>query len=235
MRRVAELSEKKAAAMLARRALREKARVFRGWRRLHAKKRENRRTTTGKGTTRERGMGGSEASSDRSSNRSSGRSSERSSSRSSVASRASSGSSRGSSGLPSSSSSSPLSCRQRSGGKTTARYSNEDLMFSASPQRHSFSAPTASEAAKAGRANFSACFRTQTEPNARRVRPEGDGVLGSKPTMAPVDVAAKVVREAIVGGRGIQRFYTPEMRALARFEWQRSTHEANNTRVLYGS
>lgn len=87
---------------------------------------------------------------------------------------------------------------------------------------------------EAGRANYRACLRAQTERVNSGLRPPEEGARGPE-LMAPVDVAAKVARETMVGGGGVQRFYTPELRALARFEWQRRAHEAKNTRVLYGS
>lgn len=63
--------------------------------------------------------------------------------------------------------------------------------------------------------------------------------------MASVEAAADAVHKAMCasgrfGGKGMMSgsrggFVTPEMRALARFEWQRKTHEAKITRVVYGS
>lgn len=227
--------------MVARRARREKARVLRGWRRFHTK-RNNRRAArkgsdsaavaaTGSKTGREIDAGASGPSAGGS------EASDRSSSAATSSGGSSSRSSRGSSGSPSSSSSfrSSLSSEQASADVNIAARRPREEEYSSSPpcRRHSFPVPSASEAAQAGSANFKACLRAQTKRINSGPRPP-EGTFGRK-LMAPVDVANKVVRETMVGGRGIQRFYTAELRMLARFEWQRKTHEAKNTRVLYGS
>lgn len=60
--------------------------------------------------------------------------------------------------------------------------------------------------------------------------------------MAPVELAVEAVHQAIRGGRmhgkgmmGARSLTTHEMRALARFEWHRKTHEEKITRVVYSS
>lgn len=223
--------------MIARRARREKARVLRGWRRFHAK-RKNRRAARKGGASAAAALGSNigrdiDAEASGSSTRGS-EASDRSSSDATTSGASSSRSSRGLSGSPSSSSS---SSQQALVDKTIAarRPSDEGLSYNPSypPRRHSFPVPSASEAAQAGRANFRACLRAHTERVVSAPQPP-EGALGPE-RMAPVNVAAKVVCETMVGGRGVQRFYTPELRALARFEWQRKNHEALNTRLLYGS
>lgn len=76
---------------------------------------------------------------------------------------------------------------------------------------------------------------------------DGQGAAAEVKGLAPVDVANKMVREAMVGSGGRRRarglaagvasarYRTPEMRALARFEFKRRDHEAKNTRAIFGS
>lgn len=122
-----------------------------------------------------------------------------------------------------------------------------------------FPTPSAEEAQRAGRVNFNACFRAQ---KANLLGVEGGGGAGGEhggrigdgksatagaKNLAPVDVATKMVREAMVGSGGRRRarglaavvasarYRTPEMQALARFEFKRRDHEAKNTRAIFGS
>lgn len=220
MRRLAELSEKKASAMIARRARREKARVLRAWRRLQLKQKNRKATKAGTidveaspeaGT---RGTGTNVGSP--------------SGSKVSGGSLSTSGSSASSSSTSSGSFSSSSSSFSLSSQQAPVNNTMRLTEGSSAPPKHLFPVPSAAEAAQAGRANASLCFQAETE-RTNRVQREGAAV------MAPVEVAAKMVCKALHGGRSGQSFYTPEMRALARFEWQRRTHEAKNTRAIYGT
>lgn len=258
MRRLADLSNRKADAMLARRRRREKGRVLRVWRCLHEKRKQRRRAAqkeqeeeqdAGEGRGRE-DITTSLASSGRSSSNESG-SDNTSGSGSAFSSSGPSGSVRSSrsgedgssDGSRWSSFASSLSTKKPSDGSA-----EEASSASSGDPSRSFPVPSAVEAAEAGRANFAACFRAGTE---RMMQPksleDGSGSRGWETpvkSMASAEVAADAVHKAmrasgsfggkgVCGGRG--GFISPEMRALARFEWQRKTHEAKITRVVYGS
>ncbi len=254
MRRLADLSGRKADAMLARRGRREKRRVLRAWRCLHHKRKQRRaRAERGAGeggrtkTSRSRVDGGRSNSSSSGSDEVSGSGSSAGSgsfSSSSGSERSSRSAGGSSDGDRSSSFASSLSTKEHADPDRRADDASS-LSSSAAPPR-SFPVPSAAEAAEAGRANFSACFQAQTEREkmAQRRREKEAVVAGRKvaASMAPVEVAAEAARRAIRcgGGRKGARdtslgFTTPEMRALARFEWHRKTHEAAITRVVYGS
>ncbi|CAM9672628.1 unnamed protein product, partial [Ectocarpus sp. 12 AP-2014] len=242
MRRLAELSNRKADAMLARRRRREKARFLRAWRRLHEKRKHRRSTRTEDeeprgvrrrrdDTTTSRSSGSDEFSRSDSSSSRSGSSSSSGSARSS---RSGGGSSRSD---RSSSFASSLSAKEQ-----LERSVGEKSSASSAPVPEHFPVPSAVEAAEAGRSNFSACFRAETERVVRRKR-EANEHHGEMPMdMASVKVAAEAIHEAMRGGgwktgtNGARSgFATHEMRALARFQWHRKTHEAKITKVVYGS
>lgn len=242
MRRLADLSGRKADAMIARRGRREKARLLSAWRRLHDK-RKNRRKTEGeeeeaRGNRRGGGRRTSSQKYGSGSSSSSGGSDEESRSGSSSdsgtsSSSGSAGSSRSgaggsSDGDRSSSFASSLSTKEQleNSGDEASSLSSSALLPRALP------VPSAADAAEAGRASFAACFRAET----RRA-----GALGGRKVtgnMASVEIAAEAVHMAMSGGRrkggvgGAPGFTTQEMRALARFEWHRKTHEAEITRVV---
>ncbi|CAM9254861.1 unnamed protein product [Ectocarpus fasciculatus] len=242
MRRLADLSDRKADAMLARRRRREKARFLRAWRRLH----EKRKHRTRRSAEDEEARGGSRRGDDTTTSRSSGSdemsrsdsSSSRSGSSSSSGSARSSHSGDGSSRSGRSSSfASSLSAKEQLEPSV-----DEKSLASSAPVPEPFPVPSAAEAAEAGRSNFSACFRAETERAMRRRR-EANGHQRQVPMdMASVKVAAEAVHEAMRGGgrrtgaNGARSgFATHEMRALARFQWHRKTHEAKITKVVYGS
>lgn len=233
--------------MIARRGRREKARLLRAWRRLHEKRKDRRRRTTegeGEETRESRSRGGRRWSSDgdgSSSKSSSGGSDEESRSGSSSDSGTSSssdsaGSSRSgadgsSDGDRSSSFASSLSTKEQLGHSADEGSSSSS---SAVPQR-SFPVPSAPDAAEAGRANFAACFRAESQ------RAGALGGRKERENMASVETAVEAVHKAMSGGRsrkggveGAPGFTTQEMRALARFEGHRKSHEAKITRVVYG-
>ncbi|CAN0391228.1 unnamed protein product, partial [Ectocarpus sp. 13 AM-2016] len=242
MRRLADLSNRKADAMLARRRRREKARFLRAWRRLR-EKRKHRRSTR---TEDEEPRGGRRRRDDTTTSRSSGsdefsRSDSSSSCSGSFSSSGSARSSRSGGGSSrsdhSSSFASSLSAKEQ-----LERSVGEKSSASSAPVPEPFPVPSAAEAAEAGRSNFSACFRAETERVMRRKR-EANEHHGEMPMdMASVKVAAEAIHEAMRGGgwktgtNGARSgFATHEMRALARFQWHRKTHEAKITKVVYGS
>ncbi|CAM9751882.1 unnamed protein product [Ectocarpus sp. 8 AP-2014] len=242
MRRLADLLDRKADAMLARRRRREKARFLRAWRRLHEKRKYRRRTSAedaeARGgrrrrddTTTSRSSGSDEFSRSDSSSSRSGSSSSSGSARSS---RSGGGSSRSD---RSSSFSSSLSAKEQ-----LERSVDEKSSASSAPVPEPFPVPSAAEAAEAGRSNFSACFRAETERAMRRKREANEHHREMPMDMASVKVAAEAIHEAMRGGgwktgtNGARSgFATHEMRALARFQWHRKTHEAKITKVVYGS
>lgn len=200
-----KFSGKKADAMVARRARREKARVLHGWQRLHAEctgQRQERGVTTAAEAlervqrTRINGSPPVPRSS-------------RSSSSSSLFS------------ISTSSSSEMHSISAGNKGEIAAART-----LSPARAKKQSPVPSAEEAVRAGRANVSACFRAEL----KRTCSMEDG----KVAMASVAVAAGKVREALSGGPGVRCFYTPEMRALARFESARRTHEEKNIQAIYG-
>eukprot|EP00903_Cladosiphon_okamuranus_P009395 g8959.t1 len=245
MRRLADLSGRKADAMLARRRRREKTRLFRAWRCLHDKRKDRRRRRAEGGEQEEeeaaRNRGGGvrriiSRKDDGSSSSSSGGSggSGSSSDSGTLSSSGYTGSSRpsaagGSSNTERSSSfASSLSTKEQ---PANSADETSSLSSSASPPP-SFPVPSAADAAEAGRANFATCFQAE----AKRAGGAAIGGREAKQTMASVEIAAGAVHEAMFGGgrRGAHGFVTPAMRALARFKWHRKTHEAEITRVVYG-
>lgn len=285
MRRLAELSSRKANAMIARRARRERARVLRAWRRFHAKVkgrtvaarnmgRGGKYETRGKGAEivsiagqkrgntshRDRGVDPTN-SEDNGSASDSGRGDSPPSSTGSAGSASSSGagssSSTGSGGSSSSSwSVSSLSAEHAVGesghdhhhtDRSAVRHAGEHPPPTptawGTDTRQPFPVPSAAEAEKAGRANAAACIKEDIERvkhaqmrKGRRTKESGGAVgrPGTYPVMAPLSAASKMVREAICGGTGGQGYGTVAMRVLARFEWERRSHEAKNTRAVYG-
>lgn len=242
MRRLAELSDRKADAMLARRRRREKARFLRAWRRLHEKRKHRRRRST----EGEEARGGRRRRDDTTTSRSSGSDeisrSDSSSSRSGSSSSSGSGKSSRSGGRSSRSTRSSSFASSLSAREQLERSTDEKSWASFAPALEPFPVPSAAEAAEAGRSNFSACFRAETDRAMRRKR-EADGHHQElRIDLASVKVAAEVVHEAMRGG-GVKTgtngarsgFATHEMRALARFQWHRKTHEARITKVVYGS
>lgn len=248
MRRLADLSGRKADAMLARRGRREKSRLLRAWRRLRDKRKNRRgrrteggeeegeearglrrgggRTTTSSGSTERDGSssGGSDEVSGSGSSSDSGTSS----------SSGSAGSSRSAVGGSSEGDRSSSFASSRST-KEQLEHSADDafsLSSSSALPRRAFPVPSAADAAEAGRENFAACFRAD--------------VLGgrkAKANMAPLLIAAEAVHKAMRGRNsscrkgvsGAPGLATQELLALARFEWQRKSHEAEITRVVYGA
>ncbi|CAM9333213.1 unnamed protein product [Hapterophycus canaliculatus] len=258
MRRLAELSCRKSDAMLARRRRREKSRVLRAWRWLHEKRKNRRRTTQDGGREGEVGgergrrdvtksvlsSGGSSSSNESGSDDVSGSGSSSSSTdpSPSVSVGSSRSGGRSADGDRWSSFASSLSARQPSDRSVDEASSSSSARIS-----HSFPVPSAIEAAEAGRENFAVCFRAKIDRTTRPTTLE-EGPVGRRweipVNMASVEVAANAVHKAMracgsFGGKSVSRgrldFVTPEMRALARFEWQRKTHEAKITRVVYGS
>ncbi|CAB1120729.1 unnamed protein product [Ectocarpus sp. CCAP 1310/34] len=242
MRRLADLSDKKADAMLARRRRREKARFLRAWRRLHDKHKHRRSTST----EGEEAQTGRRRRDDTTTSKSSG--SDKFSWSDSSSSRSGSSSSSGSARFSHSGGSSSRSDRSSSFASSLSakeqveRSVDEKSSASSAPVPEPFPVPSAAEAAEAGRSNFSACFRAETERAMRRKR-EATEHHGEMPMdMASVKVAAEAIHEAMRGGgwktgtNGARSgFATHEMRALARFQCHRKTHEAKITKVVYGS
>lgn len=229
LRRLAELSGKKADALIARRARREKARVLRAWRRLHVKRTLRRQASNADeaGTLeasgkRETTAGSRTGASNRGWRRETGSSSPSSTSASSF-----SGSS------TSRSSSSTVS--SLSSGKyvddIAASPAKRSSLLSPQP---SFPVPSAAEAARAGNANTRVCFRNEIDrtnrDTARACFRDGTCRKVVKPS---TKCAAEIIHEAMFGDRVGQSFYTREMRALARFQWYRKTHEENNIRAIF--
>lgn len=247
MRRLADLSGRKADAMLARRGRREKARLLRAWRLLHDNRKNRRRRRAEGGEEREeearenRRGGGRTASSTNTErdgdNSSNGGSDEASGSGSSSDSGTSSSSGSGGSSRSAADGSSDRSSSFASSLSTKEqleKIADEASSLSSSALRPpSFPLPSAADAAEAGRANFAACFRAETE------RASALGGRNVAANTAPVQTASEAVRRAMLGGgrkgvMGAPGFTTQEMRALSRFERHRKTHEAEITRVVYG-
>lgn len=249
MRRLADLSGRKADAMLARRKRREKGQVLRAWQHLH-ERRKNRTRSAGGDKVEGAGTGRGRRTSSRSSGggSSSNNSESDETSRGGSSSYSGSPSSSGSTGSPRSgaaSSASNISSSFASSLSTNEGLNSASSSSSVSPP--SFPVPSAAEAKAAGRANFSACFRAEmARAQMMRRREERAGVLDGRKgaaNMAPVEIANEAVRKAMRGGgssnrtgmMGARSLTTHEMRALACFEWHRKTHEAKITRVVYGS
>lgn len=212
-----KFSDKKADAMIARRARREKARVLHRWQRLHAEctsqQQEGRVTAAaakalGK-VQRTRMDGSPRVSGPHYLSGGSVLHFSRSSSRSSLFS------------ISTSSSSEMLSLGAVNKGERAAART-----LSPARAKPPFPVPSAEEAVRAGRANVSACFRAEL----KRTCSKEDG----KVAMASVAVAAGKVREALSGEPGVRCFYTPEMQAMAQFGLVKRTHEEKNIRAIYG-
>lgn len=277
MQRLAARSDRKADAMVARRRRRDKARIFKMWRRLHYKM-KNMASRRASAAAEEEEEAATAQHAQKRQNDGATNSSLSSSASGSRSSYSSSGS--GSSSV-SSSSSSGLSVSTLSSESAAPARDNTTGQLSggprwsppaaappggaivaaapglAKPQREEafrFPTPSAEQAERAGRANFRDCFRAERAklPGAGegvRRGGAGAGEVGvdvKENNMASVEVAAKVVREVMVGGGGQSRasrrggagcrgYHTPEMRALAQFEWRRREHDAKNTRAIFGS